>query len=79
MKIQLKLCSKSSAQRETFRTYMWSLKKKKMQMNLLTKQKHIHRLGERIYGYLKGKGGGRDSQGVWDGHVHIAIFKMDNQ
>ena len=23
--------------------------------------------------------GGQDSQGVWDGHVHSAIFKMDNQ
>ena len=23
--------------------------------------------------------GGRDSQGVWDGHVHPAIFKKDNQ
>ena len=22
---------------------------------------------------------GRDSYGVWDGHVHTAIFKMDNQ
>ena len=22
---------------------------------------------------------GRDSWGVWDGHVHTAIFKMDNQ
>ena len=22
---------------------------------------------------------GRDSQGVWDGHVHTAIFKIDNQ
>ena len=22
--------------------------------------------------------GGRDSEGVWDGHVHSAIFKMDN-
>ena len=26
-----------------------------------------------------GKGEGRDSQGVWDGHVHTAVFKMDNQ
>ena len=26
-----------------------------------------------------GKDGGRKSQGVWDGHVHTAIFKMDNQ
>ena len=23
--------------------------------------------------------GGRDSQGVWEGHVHTAIFKTDNQ
>ena len=23
--------------------------------------------------------GERDSQGVWDGHVHIATFKMSNQ
>ena len=23
--------------------------------------------------------GGRDSWGVWDGCVHTAIFKMDNQ
>ena len=23
--------------------------------------------------------GGRESLGVWDGHVHTAIFKMDNQ
>ena len=22
---------------------------------------------------------GRDSLGVWDGHVHTATFKMDNQ
>ena len=23
--------------------------------------------------------GGRESQGVWDEHVHSAVFKMDNQ
>jgi len=27
---------------------------------------------------VRGKDGGRDSQGVWDGHVHSAILKMDN-
>ena len=27
----------------------------------------------------KGKDGGRDSEGVWDGHGHTAILKMDNQ
>ena len=25
------------------------------------------------------KDGGRDSQGVRDGHIHTAIFRMDNQ
>ena len=24
-------------------------------------------------------GEGRDSYGLWDGHVHTAVFKMDNQ
>jgi len=28
---------------------------------------------------VMGRMGGRDSQGVWDGHVHTAIFTMDNQ
>ena len=26
-----------------------------------------------------GRTGGRDSQEVWSGHVHAAVFKMDNQ
>ena len=26
-----------------------------------------------------GKDGGRDSQGVWDGHGHTAVFDMENQ
>ena len=28
---------------------------------------------------LENKPGGRDSQGVWEGHVHTALVKMDNQ
>ena len=28
---------------------------------------------------VRGKAGERDSQGVCDGHVHTAIFKMGNQ
>ena len=27
----------------------------------------------------RGKDGGRDSQGVWDGHGHTAVFHMENQ
>ena len=26
-----------------------------------------------------GAGEGRDSSGLWEGHVHTAIFKVDNQ
>ena len=37
-------------------TYMWSLKKK-IQMNLFTKQKQTHRLGKQTYGYQSGKVG----------------------
>ena len=48
-------------------------------MNLLVKQKQTHRLGEQASGCWRGKGQGRDSWGVWNGHVHTAIFKMDNQ
>ena len=25
------------------------------------------------------KGGERDNWEIWDGHVHTAVFKMDNQ
>ena len=27
----------------------------------------------------RGKEGGRDNKGVWDGHIHTAIFKIDNR
>ena len=46
-------------------------------MNLFTKQ--IHRLRKKIYGYREERLVGRDGQGVWDGYVHTAIFKTDNQ
>ena len=43
---------------------MWNLKKK-IQMNLLTKQKETHRHRKQTYGYQKGKGE-RYKLGVWD-------------
>ena len=57
------------------------IQKEIIEMNLLEKQKETHRLRERTYG-CRGEGWGvgeRDSWGVWDGHVHTGIFKMDNQ
>ena len=37
-----------------------------IQVNLFTKQKQTHRLREQIYGYRRGKVGGRDKLGGWD-------------
>ena len=34
---------------------------------------------ERLHFTPRGKDGGRDSQGVWDGHGHTAAFNMENQ
>ena len=45
-----------------------------IQMNLLIKQKHTHKLREQTYSCW-----GQDSYRVWYGHVHTAMFKMDNQ
>ena len=49
-----------------------------MQMNLFTKQKQTSRLREWNLRLPGGKNAG-DSWGVWDGHVHTAIFKMGIQ
>ena len=32
-----------------------------------------------VVGEMGEEWGGRNSSGVWDGHTHTAIFKMDNQ
>ena len=58
---------------------MWIIKKKKNDTNELTKQKEAHRLKEQTYGCQGGRIGGMDSEGLWGGHVHTAIFKKDNQ
>ena len=38
-------------------------------------QKLVHFI---VYGCQGGRMGGRDSSGVWDGHVHSAVFKTDD-
>ena len=50
-----------------------------IQMNLFIKPKQTQGLREPTDG-CRGEGQrGGDSQRVWDGHVHTAIFKIDNQ
>ena len=47
-------------------------------MNIFIKQRDSQT--QRMNLWLPGgKFGGRDNQGVWDGHVYTAIFNMDNQ
>ena len=50
-------------------------------MSLLTKQKQIHRLREQTYGTddCQGKDRRKGQFGNWDGHAHIAIFKLGSQ
>ena len=50
-----------------------------IQINLFIKQKQTHRLREGTYGYQGERLGGSDRLGVLDWHIHIAIFKVDNQ
>ena len=46
----------------------------------LTKQKKTHSLREWTYGCgVGGRMRGSITQGLWGGHVHTSIFKMDNQ
>ena len=82
MDLEIVIMSEVS-QTEKEKCHMTSLicgmEKKMIQMNLLTKQKETHRLREWNYGCPWLKARGRDSWGVWDGHVQAARFKMDNQ
>ena len=52
-------------------------------LNGTNQQKQTHRLKRMNlwlpWGGGRGKLWGTDSQEVWDGHVHTAIFKMDSQ
>ena len=57
---------------------MW-YRKRKGANELCTRLKETHRLKGRNLWLLGGRMWGRDSEGVWDEHVHAAIFKMDNQ
>ena len=49
-----------------------------IQINLFTRQRQAHRIIENELMVAGGEGWGKGELG-WDGHVHTAIFKMDNQ
>ena len=70
--------TKSDGERQIPWYCLYTESKKVIQMNLFTKQKQTHRLREQIYSYWR-KGGGRDRLGVWDWHIHTAIFKITSK
>ena len=63
----------------TMRSLICGIEKERMQMNYVQDTKRPTDLREGIYGCWEEGCGGRDSEGVWGGHEHAAIFKMDNQ
>ena len=54
---------------------MWNLKRNDTN-ELITGQKQTHRLSLWLPG---GENGVKDTQGIWNGHVHTAILKIDRQ
>ena len=56
---------------------MWDLKRN--DTNELSQKTETDTAFEKELKVTRWKDGVRNSQGVWDGHVHIAIFKMNNQ
>ena len=58
--------------------YMWNLKRNDTNELIYKTDSQTQRTNLWLLGG-GGRMGERDSQGVWDGHVHTATFKMNNQ
>ena len=52
--------------------------KKMIQMNLFTKEKQNHRHRKQTW-ILKDKGEGSDKLGIWEQHIHTAVYNIDKQ
>ena len=63
----------SQAEKGKYIIYIWNLKNNTNEYTYKTEEdSQTQKTNLRLLG-------GRDSQGVWEDHVHTAIFKMDNQ
>ena len=49
-----------------------------IQMNLFTKEKQNHRHRKQTW-ILKDKGEGSDKLGIWEQHIHTAVYNIDKQ
>ena len=59
-------------------SFICAIYKEMIQMNLLTKQKDSQTQKMNLW-LLGGRIGGRDNRGGWGGHVHTAVFSVNNQ
>ena len=57
--------------------FIYRIFKKMILMNIFAKQRQTCRLRELMV--MEGRVGERDRPGVWDGYVHTAKFKIENQ
>ena len=76
---QLKRLSSSSSRGPMQKTKCFPKSNVRLQMNLFTKQKEIHRLREWTYGCQRRRTEGRDRSGVWDWQAHTDRCKRDDQ
>ena len=56
---------------------MWNLKKQ-YKWTYLQNRNRLADLEKKLVVDLGGQEDGEGQLGVWDGHVHTAVFKMDN-
>ena len=53
--------------------------KKKIQINLFTKQRQIHRYRKQVYGAKEEDGQGKDKLDVWDQQIQTTVYKIHKQ
>ena len=64
----------SQTETNTIRNHLYVESKKKIQMNLYTKQKQTHRHRKQPYGYQTGRRG--DKLGIWDYRGKLLYIKQ---
>ena len=60
-------------------SFICRILKKLYKWTYLQNRNRLNRVREQTYGYQEGRAAGRDRLGVWDWHVHTAIFRIDKQ
>ena len=73
MDLELVILSQKQKEKYHMTSFICAIYKEMIPMNLPTKQKDSQTQKMNLW-LLRGRIGGRDSWGGWDGHVHTAVF-----